>query len=169
MKVTLITITIILLLTQNNLINAQQFVGGFLENSKTNNTFLPFENKNSFQGSVGTTGLDISFSAIYERIIAEGGKRKQFKPVFRMGLCIYTAPDNFDQIGVVQSGLIFGGKNHHLDFLLGFGFTQIDDIRRNTFAAISFAYRYQKPHGKLFFRAGVGMPEGIFVGGGIAF
>ena len=63
--------------------------------------------------------------------------------------------------------MMFGKKQHHLDIRLG-GVLSLDSyVTYTSFVPLlSLAYRYQKPDGRGFFRAGINS-GGIGIGGGI--
>ena len=56
-------------------------------------------------------------------------------------------------------------KNHHFEVAAGLGWN--DFIGRP--AKFTLGYRYQKPTGKFLLRAGLGLPDGLYLGAGFRF
>jgi hypothetical protein len=62
-----------------------------------------------------------------------------------------------------------GTKNHHLEFGTGIAYSPAYEESFGFLPAAQIGYRYQKPGGLLLFRAGIGVPEALYVSLGVCF
>jgi len=113
---------------------------------------------------------DIAYNAatiFFDRIISQNGNLATF---FRIGyggwskLLIGGGSQT-----LAQGGIILGSNNRKFEIALGAAIQneKTNNIKEsNTIPAISLGLRSQKPGKRFVFRAGIGYPEGIYVGVG---
>lgn len=127
---------------------------------ETTSPDLKFNNKNSFQ--VELFGHGLFYSINYERIILNAEK---FKASGQIGISYYPKQTGMIELWIpVLINEIISFDKHHLEMGLGFVFTNDpwlsfeNGINKGDdgggFAIGRLGYRYQKPNGRLLFRAG---------------
>lgn len=109
--------------------------------------------RNSFYLELGGQGL--LNSLWYDRLFRVD---KKIKTSLSIGLLIQSRREagNYFTAGIPFAGnILLGRKSHHLE--LGIGFTSVVNSRADFFSYLNpkFGYRFQRPKGGFFFRAGV--------------
>ncbi|MBX0333092.1 hypothetical protein K3G39_07570 [Pontibacter sp. HSC-14F20] len=145
--------------------------------------------KNAILATAGTVGLMGAYSLSYERMLLaskEGSMQGLWAKVSVGGWGVWSSGGPYQS---VMLGTMTGRKNNHLELNFGLARTvdnsAYDHVKKlsehfsepqplksdyiNLRPAGSIGYRYQKPASRLFFRAGAGYPEILYLGIGAAF
>ena len=123
---------------------------------------------NLIHGSFGTMVLGYTANIFYDRLLSPIGKQNTTCTFIRIGYqdnIILTDPNGSALI--LEGGVLTGRNFGHFEGALGITYIQTDNnvIR----PAFSIGFRGQKPNGSFMFRTGLGFPELLFFGAGIAF
>ncbi len=129
--------------------------------------FLKLSKKNTIHGSVGTALLGYTANIFYDRMLSESQDRR-FSTFARVGyqsnLIIFTPAG---RAFILEGGMLTGSNFGHFEGALGVTYIQVgNDVLRPAF---SVGYRGQKPTGNFMFRTGLGFPELLYFGIGLAF
>lgn len=145
--------------------------------------------KNSIHAIVGFAGVAGSCSINYERMLVAFEKGTLVGLWSKVGVGVAGVWSSGGPYQSVTLGVLTGAKNNHFELNIG-GARMVNNIgyedaqrmsayfaepppSKSDFVDFKVAgtvgYRYQKPQGKLLFRCGIGFPETIFVGLGVAF
>jgi len=124
--------------------------------------------KNLIHGSFGTLVLGYTANIFYDRLLSPMGKYHSTCTFARIGYqdnIILTDPNGSALI--LEGGILTGKHFGHFEGALGIAYIQTENnVLRPAF---SVGYRGQKPDGSFMFRTGLGFPELLFFGLGIAF
>lgn len=129
-------------------------------------------NKNTIFGSAGLGVYAGSITGYYERLLWHGNKSSMYARG-GYGTSAGGWGDGYAvSYGLIQTAVLFGGKNSHLELAFG-AVMDLGGDKGNISGEFplsgSVNYRFQKPKGPFIFRTGVGWPELLFIGTGIAF
>lgn len=132
-----------------------------------NSESVAFYKKNQIHGSLGTMVAGFTANAFYDRILSENpiSKFSTFARVGYQGNAILLAGAGHAYIA--ELGLITGKHTAHFEAALGVTYIKIDEAVFSP--AFSIGYRGQKPNSKFMFRTGIGFPELLYIGIGMAF
>ena len=133
--------------------------------------------KNAIYGSIGNAGLYFTATAYYERIIKQEMWEKNISSFVNLGYGGQAYWGGEGSYFLARYGIITGVKTHHLEGSLGilYGFDGYQSLRRvyrlfeNTTPSGSIGWRRQKFDKNFLIRAGLGFPETIYFGIGVAF
>ena len=124
--------------------------------------------KNLIHGSFGTLVLGYTANIFYDRFLSPIGRYHTTCTFVRIGYqdnIILTDPNGSALI--LEGGILTGKHFGHFEGALGIAYIQTENnVLRPAF---SVGYRGQKPDGSFMFRTGLGFPELLFFGLGIAF
>lgn len=124
--------------------------------------------KNMIHGSFGTLVLGYTANIFYDRLLSPIGKHHTTCTFVRIGYqdnIILTDPNG--SAVILEGGILTGKHFGHFEGALGLTYIQtVNNVLRPAF---SVGYRGQKPDGSFMFRTGLGFPELLFLGLGIAF
>jgi len=141
-----------------------------------------FSQSNDFKKNGSFTGKniihvslapDIAYNAatiFFDRIISQNENLATFVRVGYGGWAKLLVGAGTQTL--VQGGIILGSNNRRFEAALGVAIQneENNNIKEsNTIPSISLGLRSQKPGKRFVFRAGIGYPEGIYVGVGHAF
>lgn len=123
---------------------------------------------NLIHGSLGTMVLGYTANIFYDRLLSGIGEQNTTCTFVRIGYqnnVILTDPNG--NALILEGGLLTGKNFGHFEGALGITYiqTQNNVIR----PAFSVGFRGQKPTGGFMFRTGLGFPELLFLGVGLAF
>lgn len=123
--------------------------------------------KNTIYGSIGFAGLYGSATGYYERIIKQNMWSKNISSFVKVGYGGVAYWGGESTYLLAHYGVLTGIKTHHLEVSLG----PIHYINNDLGIPVSanLAWRIQKPRKNFIFRIGLGLPESIYTGVGIAF
>ena len=131
--------------------------------SQAQESSLPKINKNALVAAVGM----FQYSLSYERRLVELNKGSLNA---KAGYGKINAPDYYGSNWLAAIGYLHGRNAHHLDADFGCRFFTANDRGFSELAlAAHLGYRFQRPAGLLVVKAGIGSPEGIYLGIGLAF
>ncbi|MFC2090611.1 hypothetical protein ACFLT1_07505 [Bacteroidota bacterium] len=147
------------------------------ENLSGNNT----QKKNAINGTVGYWVLGGTANAGYARLVGENND-KFFKSYWLgadVGVgVLWTSTWRYINMGLTA---LSGSNNNHFELSVGLT-TSVDTYSYenrepgnpvNYWLSLrpsgSLGYRFQKPDGSFYFRTGIGVPDGLFVGIGFRF
>ena len=123
---------------------------------------------NLIHGSFGTLVLGYTANIFYDRLLSPIGNYHTTCTFVRIGYqdnVILTDPNGSAYI--LEGGILTGKHFGHFEGALGITYIQTENnVLRPAF---SVGFRGQKPNGSFMFRTGLGFPELLFLGLGIAF
>ena len=123
---------------------------------------------NMIHGSLGTLVLGYTANIFYDRFLSPIGRYHTTCTFARIGYqdnIILTDPNG--SAVILEGGILTGKHFGHFEGTLGIAYIQTENnVLRPAF---SVGYRGQKPDGSFMFRTGLGFPELLFFGLGIAF
>lgn len=150
------------------LLSLYMFFGSF-HTAFTQNKVVNSYRKNTIHGSIGTLLLLNTVNVFYDRILTENYSYNKFTTFARAGYSsFYTfsmAGPSYGSFITIEGGILLGSGFSHFEAAVG---ATLQDYHQ-TLPAFSLAYRGQRPGNALMFRAGIGVPEFIFVGLGFSF
>ena len=125
--------------------------------------------KNTIHGSIGTVAIGYSASIFYDRILFESQKESKFTTFLRVGYQgnIFIL-SNGGHAYILEAGMLTGKNYSHFEGTLGVTYFTLD-FEYRVLPAFSIGYRGQKPKGGFMFRTGIGNPEWVYFGLGLAF
>ena len=125
--------------------------------------------KHSIQGSVGTLGVYFSAIGTYEYIFWQNKKTHlaTFARAGYGGYAVLLATGG--GVALFEGGILTGASKSHFEAAIGLSYFMPKDENEFTAPAASVGYRLQKPGGHFIFRTGLGYPEALYVGLGVAF
>jgi len=173
MKIPLIYFLFFTLVLQGQKLESKTYIKEIDQEPISNKTKNPTStfNKNALHFNLGVQLL-VSATVLvnYDRLIFENQKLAFF---LRGGYGRFTyyqdkSTERFLQYQLVS---VFGKKDSHFEASLGFlsNLNRDQELLPRFSLAGSVNYRYQDPRGPFLFRIGIGRPETIFLGLGIAF
>ena len=125
--------------------------------------------KNALYGSLGFAGLYASATSNYERMITQHFNKGITATFVKVGLGAYGVWGGSGSYYYAQYGFLTGKKASHLEVSAGPNFGFNEDGAESPPIAATFGYRLQRPERHFLFRAGLAIPETIYVGIGWSF
>lgn len=139
------------------------FYGAVFSQSNEGNKNGSFTGKNIIHISLAP---DVAYNAatiFFDRIISQNENLATFVRVGYGGWSKLLIGGGSQTL--IQGGIISGSNNRRFEAALGVAI-QNEDNNNTTIPALSLGLRSQKPGKRFVFRAGIGYPEGLYVGVG---
>jgi len=123
---------------------------------------------NVIHGSFGTLVIGYTANIFYDRLLSPLGKYHTTCTFVRIGYqdnIILTDPNG--SAIILEGGMLTGKHFGHFEGALGIAYMQSEN--NLLMPAFSVGFRGQKQNGSFMFRTGLGFPELLFFGLGVAF
>ena len=120
-------------------------------------------------GTLGTAFVYTNITGNLEQEISNNSAHFFNSVSLRIGAGHWSSWGNesYNIIGTIN--WLSGANNHHLELGTGIAYSPAYDDSFGFLPAAQFGYRYQKPGGMLLFRAGIGVPEALYLSLGVCF
>jgi len=127
----------------------------------------PAIKSNSLSISAGSVFVLHSFSGYYEHSFV---RFEKITFTVRTGFIktYFPTDDGTDNMIPAQVGIITGKRKNHFEAYVG-GMVVLDNISNRLWPSLSLGYRWQSSESNFIFRAGVALPEMLYIGIGVAF
>lgn len=120
-------------------------------------------------GTLGTAFVYTNLTGNIEQEISVNSSHFFNSVSLRIGAGHWSSWGNesYNIIGTIN--WLSGTMNHHLELGTGIAYSPAYDESFGFLPAAQIGYRYQKPGGLLLFRAGIGVPEALYLSLGVCF
>ena len=120
-------------------------------------------------GTLGTAFVYTNLTGNIEQEI-KYNPNKYFQTMsLRMGAGHWSSWGNESYNIICTINWLSGIDKHHLELGTGIAYSPAYDDSFGFLPAAQIGYRYQKPNGLLLFRAGIGVPEALYLSLGVCF
>lgn len=120
-------------------------------------------------GTLGTAFVYTNFTGNIEQEFLQRQDKFFTSISLRIGGGYWSSWSNESYNFIGTANWLSGTNNHHLELGTGIAYSPAYDESLGFLPAAQIGYRYQKPGGVLLFRAGIGVPEAIYVSLGVCF